>query len=72
MGELFDKGANLVTDAPVVREGLFFTRGMGRKAGRVIEALVNNCGAARKDRAALVGIAADSDDIIKRDVRDIA
>jgi hypothetical protein len=38
MGELFDKGVNLLTDAPVVREGVFFTGGMGRKAGRVIEA----------------------------------
>jgi hypothetical protein len=54
-----------------VREGFCLIRGMGREARRVIKAHVHHLGAARKYRAALVGIATDGDDVIKRDVLDI-
>ena len=71
MGELLDKGANLVTDTAVVPEGVGFARRVCRQARRVIEADVQHFRVAWKGRTGFMRVAADGHDIIKRQVLDI-
>jgi hypothetical protein len=71
VGEGLDEGADLVTYTAVGGERGFWRSGLGGERGWVVEADMDHAGLSGKDRAGFVGVGADGDDVVERDVEEV-
>jgi len=66
--EPFDKIADFIANSAINIEGLFGRFGGFRKPGRIVEADVNRFGLSGENRAFLISVVANGNNIIKIDI----